>query len=517
MSSAWGGDKTNIDENSGWSWGSSNLDSGSLWAQASGENPPVGWGITDVGDTQARHHDIHDRKTSISSSASGWAPPSNREEPTPRETRSEDVWSSTRAAASSRTREQVMPVHYEPYDDQRAPSQAPTELSSTTSAAHSFRPANPHQAFKAILKTMQQAVKYQVEYDEVHAKLEQWKKTRCSETYSRATPATRKKLETIRVELGQKEAEASKKLRGAINTLADLPDLSASQLAAVQYVLNDNEIARYTSELKVWVQQIEEHMTMEKKKLDSTERAIKDTESQNDSAMPQDPLSRNPANWTLDDIKTALSDLESRVGLIREQVHHSEELTTMCEEFRRVVDPMQQQLLESSEQKIADHLAQEQQQFQRIGDALANHTRKVADLLEERARLKHELATSKTREEEVNRRLAQCGTRMEKLELQMRQDEEMFPQVAEEVQEMLLQSPSASPTRSSIDDLLPPLQAQIILRLQDEIQPILEVIRAECLRHDKQLQAVVDEVANHIVDRTRRILENAQTLINPSI
>lgn len=361
----------------------------------------------------------------------------------------------------------------------------------------------------------------QTEYDQASAELDQWRRTRNSEEYARATTATRKKIEARRIEIGQRQLDAEKKLKLALDGLAELPDLSAAHLARVQYAVNEAEMLKFHNELREWIQQAIQHPVMQQKEPEPLE------EPEEKSVTPEDPFSRDPNEWTLDDIRNAFVELENRLGGLSDQVY-SEDYTSLRDEVQPELQARTEQLGASFATGAQASIAHCEQQQQKVENALSDRAERVAALLQERTRLKGELLACQalqgsldTTLGEVRDRVArqihvltrfQLASLLEQVEQSHPHDEQEVMALTSLIQNELVTTHAPPEVKIVPDELLPPLLHLINPCLQNDVLPIIEKFTSEFLQHNRQLQRAVKEVSDIIVNKVDGLKINAQAL-----
>ncbi|KAK2461445.1 hypothetical protein APHAL10511_005908 [Amanita phalloides] len=503
------GEGADFGDHGAWAQDPNSRDSG--WGQQATDQAAAGWGMPDTAwgttgtnvsnaESNEDEHKVPERRASTSSAKSWDLPPA-----TPREdlTGRSFAWEQNIPASSQ---------FLVPRGGSRDASLAPTEQSSIISA-RAPRSADPIQVFKTTLKTLQQAVRRRTEYDQASAELDQWRRTRNSEEFSRATIATRRKLDEKRLEIGRRQAEAEKKLKSTLDGLAGLPDLSVPQLTSLQYVLNDAEMTRFHSEFTQWIQQASQHPVMQKEPELPPPPLPPPPEEPEKSATPETPFSKNPNEWTLDDVKHALAELENRVGVLSDQTY-AEDHSSFRQETQSETHGRKELLLSSTGKRVEDLVARGEEWQQRIEGVLSGRAQSVAVLLQERADLKRALAYSRVQHDTLDTTLNKLTSLVEQIEKLQAQDEQDLVDLTALIQNLLVADRPPPQAKIAIDKLLPPLQHLIIPHLRKEVLPVIETFTSEFLQHDKKLQDAVKEMSDFIANKLDGIKINAHAIMN---
>ena len=373
-------------------------------------------------------------------------------------------------------------------------------------------------------RALQQAVRRQTEFDQATAELDQWRKTRNSEEFARATPATRTKLEARRIEIGQKQLDAEKKLKLALDGLVELPELSAAYSAQIQYAVNETEMLKFQSGLKAWIQQASQHPVMQKKK-EKEPKPPEDTKEK--SITPEDPFSRDPSEWTLDNIKSALVELENGLGVFSDQVY-SEDYTSLRDEVQSELQARRDRLLQGNFGSAQALIAQCEEQQQKVENALSDRAERVAALLQERASLRGELYACRKLQDSLDTTLghvrdhiakhihvltrSQLTYLLEQLEQSHSQDEQEIIELTSLIQNELVTTRPTPQLNIVLVELLPPLLHLIIPCLQADVLPIVEKFTTELLEHNRRLQEAVQKASDIIAIKVDGLKINAQAL-----
>lgn len=368
---------------------------------------------------------------------------------------------------------------------------------------------------------LQQAIRRQTDYDQASAELDEWRRTRNSEEFARATTATRKKIEVRRMEIGQRQSEAEKKLKLALDGLAELPDLSAAHVAQVQYAVDEAEMLKFQNELKEWIRQASQHPVMQKKEPEPPEKP------EEKIVTVEDPFSLEPNGWTLDNIRSAFVELENRLGGLSDQVY-SEDYTSIRDEVQGELQARAEQLgasFATGAQALIAHCEEQQQQ---VENALSDRAERVAALLQERTKLKGELLACQTLQGSLDTTLGEVRGHVAKqiyvltrsqLALLLEQVEQCHPHDEQEItaltsliQNELVTTHAPPEVKIVPDELLPPLLHLINPCLQNDVLPIIEKFTSEFLQHNRQLQRAVKEVSDIIVNKVDGLKIKAHAL-----
>ncbi|KAF8625219.1 hypothetical protein AX15_005520 [Amanita polypyramis BW_CC] len=494
----WGDDNVNLEAIGAWSWDDTGQSNSTGWDQPGGGQSAFGWGMQNsewggipTGNDEPQHEAPPERKASTSS----------RDIPTP--VPQEDL--PKRPSISIPTWEQSTAMLIDYAGVGRTASVSPTELSSTMSATRLPRFTDPMLAFKATLKILQQAVRRQTEYDQASSELDQWRRTRNSEEFARATLETRKKLEAKRLEIGQKQSDAEKKLKAAVDGLAEFPDLSAPEFGRVQYAFNEAEMARFQIELKEWIRQVNQHPIVQGKEPEK-------------SVTPEDPFLRDPNEWTSDDIRLALTELENHAEHLSDLVYSPVDYASLGEEAKIEIHTWKEQLVGNVEKQVEGVeglLAPSEEQQRRVESALADRAEKVASLLQEEAALQSELAASQALQDSLDKVLVDLTSMVEQYEQFKIQDAQDIAELTRLIQTTIV--PRRPPqVKLTPEEILPHLRATIIPHLQDEVLPIVECFMSETLQHDRKIQGMVNGMSDDIANKMDSVKISAQALMNAS-
>lgn len=140
---------------------------------------------------------------------------------------------------------------------------------------------------------------------------ERWKRTQSSPAYTRASPATRAKLDGIGSEYRQKLALVKAELESAIAEVVELPEFSSSKpRPRLNMGLVKTKILSYTAELKEWIEDAPRHVRKESPPDQLTTGAV-----------DPEPPSPDTHPWTWDRVKAAITDLEGRVDVAAELLY----------------------------------------------------------------------------------------------------------------------------------------------------------------------------------------------------
>jgi hypothetical protein len=327
------------------------------------------------------------------------------------------------------------------------------------------------------------------------------------------------------MEIGLRQADAEKKLKHSIDGLAELPDLSAAQLERIQYAVNEAEMTKFQNELKDWIQQANQHPIMQKKEPEP----LHEEPEKEKSVTPEDPFSRDPNEWTLEDIKNALTELENRLGVFSDQVY-SENYTTLLNEAQKEAQARKEQLRGSFGTNAEVLLAHREEQHKKVENTCTDRAEKVEALLRERTRLKGDLAECQTLQntldttlDEVCNRVAkhirvlthlQLTSLLEQVEQSQPHDEQQIMELKRLIQSELLATRPPPQIKIVPDELLPSILPSIIPYLQNDTLPIIEMFTSEFLQHDRQIQGAVKDMSDFIAGKLDGMKINAQALKN---
>ncbi|KAM6498655.1 hypothetical protein JOM56_006603 [Amanita muscaria] len=515
---SWGVDVNLDGTNNGFSWQTGNQSTG--WEDVVSGTSASGWGpvqrdsptLPSTSSSRTMDDGNQDKERKASSSASmitGWEPV--LADPIKEQKRGSISIQLPRRQSSTSTNEQSAPIQAlkENNEAGRAPSVTPTELSSIGSGSRShLKFSDAMQAFDCTVKTLQDAVRLQIEYSQASAEVDQWRRTQNSEAYSHPTLATRKKLEERRAEIGLRQGDAQKMLKTNVGTLAYISSPLASN---IRYIINDIEMTRFRNELKEWMQQVSQHLDMQEKQEKEPEQQPVEEPAEDVEPEQQSAFLKQPEQWTLDDIAKALAELDSRAEALAEEVYCEDERPNLLDEaLVNEMEAKKGQFVENEHSSLRDLVVRYEEQHQQIDNRLLVSAEKVTALLQERARLKNEMEASLALYGTLSAMHKELTDQVEESERLMTQDEEQLVELTRSVQNMLTARPPSPKTNLDTDELLPQLQARIIPHLTDELGPVVQYFKSACLQHDEAAQAVVDKIVQFIASRTDDVAKAAQ-------
>lgn len=166
-------------------------------------------------------------------------------------------------------------------------------------------------------------------------------------------------------------------------------------------------MSKFQNDLKEWIQQANQHPVIQKNEPDPLHEEPK----MEKSVTPEDPFSRDPNEWAMEDIKNALVELENRLGAFSDHVY-SEDYTTFRDEAQRETEARREQLRGRFGTNAEDLLAHREEQQQVVENAFTDRAEKVAALLQERNKLKGDLAECLTLQNTLDATLQEVSNRV---------------------------------------------------------------------------------------------------------
>lgn len=366
---------------------------------------------------------------------------------------------------------------------------------------------------------VQHIAELRLELDASQADMDQWKRTQTSPEYAHASRKTQEKLDLIRGNHTQKVQSLSKRLKHALEILADLPDISPRLKRTPRF--DTNRIMSYTAELKSWIEELRLHQQMV-----SSEPLPPEPPSPAPESGSPNTASRDPSSWTWADIHAMVSQLETRVDHATEQFYSrtfthfwdiDEKAAALVEASREIQDPLPIETVENVDTKA-----------NAVGDELGNQAERTAELLAKIHRNKQAIEYLKARKKENEDLQTQVSVfwlgavhgedLCSQIEAQFAQFEEWQVERAERIRQLTeqiqnlhtLRRPSSSPVSITMDEVLPGIRVMVLERLRKEVIPVLQNFRNICTENNRKITQEMYEKLRPTLEMTDDIVRRAQ-------
>jgi hypothetical protein len=173
-------------------------------------------------------------------------------------------------------------------------------------------------------RATQTVVTLQMQLTRAVADDDRWKRTQSSAIYSRATPATRVKLDNQRSIYAHKVQDLKKRQNRAFHHLLELPEFPMKTLHHRDVGLDKQKIAEYTMELRDWFQSLQ----LDKRLVVARAEAKQESDKMPPTPGQQADRIRKTAGdlrasgfWSWKGLKDVLGELESQASIVSEDVY----------------------------------------------------------------------------------------------------------------------------------------------------------------------------------------------------
>ena len=230
---------------------------------------------------------------------------------------------------------------------------------------------------------------------------DRWKRTQNSAIYSRATPATRVKLDHQRSIYAHKVQDLKKRQNRAFQHLLELPEFPMKTSHHRDVGLDKRKIADYTMELRGWFQslQLDKRLVLARAEANQESDKMPPTQGQQaDRIYKTAGDLRASGPWSWKDLKDVLGELESQASIVSEDVYsgaYTRDFGTRLAGFRSDLE----------KSRTAHHRKRFEQvssQSKSIGVLLEKEVEKANGLYEQIRSNKNELECLLTETEKMN-------------------------------------------------------------------------------------------------------------------
>ncbi|GLB35854.1 hypothetical protein LshimejAT787_0301420 [Lyophyllum shimeji] len=348
------------------------------------------------------------------------------------------------------------------------------------------------------IKYTQHAVRLQLELDVAQANVERWKRTQSSTQYTRATPATRRRLDAQRAVYAQEVVELKKRLDATIKYLAEQPDFSAKPKLSFTEI-NEQELMAYTTGLRDWIRNLRLSEYLAPREPPSPPPTGKED-------RPQDP---KEVIW--DKILSSAKSMDELSDRISESLYtrrsRGVDSNDLSAKLREARDAKQRDALASTEasvQKLRDEANQ-------VGNDLGEIAEYTANLLEKDHEQGQVLAQLKAELERIETARVQMQGYLEQLERWKVEDAATIEDLRARLQTLYKVERPPRPSLT-VDDFLPAIRTLVVSDLQRDIATLVVRIKEAC---SQSSAACIDEISKQvqpILDTTNAVCRRADAL-----
>lgn len=372
--------------------------------------------------------------------------------------------------------------------------------------------------YERVIKATQTVAILQMQLSRAVADDDRWKRTQNSAIYSRATPATRVKLDHQRSIYAHKVQDLKKRQSRAFQHLMELPEFPMKTSHHRDVGLDKRKVAEYTMELRDWFQslQLDKRLVLARAEANQESDKTPPTPGQQADRIRKTAGDlRASGSWSWKDLKDVLGELESQANVVSEDVYsgaYTRDLGTRLAGFRSDLE-------KSRNAQHRKKLEQVSSRSKSIGVLLEKEVEKANGLYEQINSNKNELDSLLAETEKMNQLCDQMESQLKDFETWHQEDSARIKELTEQLQTLhKYRKAKPKPAPLKVEDILPKLHPLIQDMVQKEIIPVLESIYRSCSTNNLKLKAEIAKLLEPIeasVDDVRSRVKVVEAVAAP--